>query len=138
MAASVLNFTIAQIKEYTQKYIESRNQIDWKEILEIDEPPAPVRIQVLEEDGKTVVAYAIWGWNGKELDFGKIEVQEESLKEKGIGTTIMSMVLAIAKAYGTSKITGEIAGKKHLWHWYAKMGFTIYDRNKLLMELSNS
>lgn len=137
MGSSILSFNITQMKEYAQKRIESRNQMDWKETLGLGESPAPVQIQVLGDDGKTVVAYAMWGWSEKELKFGKIEVQDALLKKQGVGTTIMSIVFAIAKTYDASRITGKIAGEKYLWHWYANLGFTIYDQNKLLMELNN-
>lgn len=139
--SNLLSFNVSQMKKYAQMYEASRDSIDWIKILELNGSPAPTYIQITDDlDSKREVAYAVWGWDMKdnELKFGKIEVKDESLRKYGVGTTIMKMVIAIAKFYLAPRITGTIAGDKHLWHWYAKLGFTIHDQNKLLMEISKS
>jgi predicted GNAT family N-acyltransferase len=141
MKSNLLSFNVSQMIKYAQMYKESRDQIDWIKIINLDGLSAPTYIQVIDDvDNKNEVAYAVWGWeqNDNELRFGKIEVKDESLQKNGVGTTIMQLVIVIAKFYNASRITGTIAGDKYLWHWYAKLGFTIHDQNKLLMEFSNS
>ena len=141
MKSNLLSFSVSQMKKYAEWHKDSEDAIDWTDELELNGPPAPTYIQVMDDVGdKGEVAYAVWRWDIKdnELKFGKIEVKDESLQKYGVGTTIMNMVIAIAKSYKAPRITGTIAGDKYLWHWYAKLGFTIYDQNKLLMELSKS
>jgi GNAT superfamily N-acetyltransferase len=83
--------------------------------------------------GGDVLSYETEGDVFTELRFDKIQM-DESWRQKRIGTTIMAMILAIARYYQVRRITGTIYGDKFLWYWYAKLGFTIYDRNKLLTE----
>ena len=71
-----------------------------------------------------------------EMKFGKIEVAEP-FREHGIGTILMEMVISIAKFYEAPRITGTIQdGEKFRWYWFARLGFTIYEQRRLLIELS--
>jgi hypothetical protein len=131
-------FTLTEMKKYVQMYREQSETVNWSEILRLEHRLPISFIHVVDDNDQTkVLAFAEWGWNlvDQELEFGKIEVKE-SLCKSGIGTAIMKMVFAIAKFYEAPRITGTIAGKKHLWHWYAMLGFTIHNQNKLLMDLT--
>jgi hypothetical protein len=136
MEPNYLIFTPDEMNGFVQQYNETGNETDWVEILDLNKhADVPITsIQVI--NNRTELAYAQWGWsNGKvELEFHKIEIKDKSLQKRGIGTTLMKMVIAIAQFYNASKITGTIAGDRYLWDWCRKLGFTIHDQRKLLME----
>lgn len=81
------------------------------------------------------VGYARWGWKGDEMKFHKVEVEPEYQKQ-GIGSILMQMVIAIAKYFKATKITSTIAGDDFLDGWYEELGFTIYNQNKIVLELN--
>jgi hypothetical protein len=132
-------FTIAEMKKYCQKYKDDGDTIDWAEILQLNRHPIRISfIHVVEDhDFSKVLAYAEWGWNNEdgELKFAKIRVKDKSLRRHKIGTVMMKMVIAIAQFYEAPRITGTVTGEPFLWDWYPKLGFAIYDRNKLLLEI---
>lgn len=132
---------ISEMMDYVAMLKEKGAALDWVEILKLEDRCAPIRyIRVLDDQyrqmvlGSAVLSYEMEGDVLTELRFDKIQV-DESWRKKRIGTTIMAMIFAIARHYQARRITGTIYGDKFLWDWYAKLGFTIYDRNKLLMEL---
>jgi GNAT superfamily N-acetyltransferase len=130
-------FSLSEMKEYVQLYRERRDAVDWGQILELKDRPRIAFIQVLDENRKTELAMAGWGWENDVIKFGKIYV-DKSVQRQGIADTIMQMFISIAKINQASKITGVIDGEEFLWNWYKKLGFEIYDGNNLLMELRNS
>jgi GNAT superfamily N-acetyltransferase len=128
---------------YVGLFMEKGAALDWVEILKLEDRSAPISyIGVLDDRywqmvlGSAVLSYETKGDILTELRFDKIQV-DESWRKKRIGTTIMAMIFAIARHYQVRRITGTIYGDKFLWYWYAKLGFTIYDRNKLLMEFEH-
>ena len=141
MIHNYFNFTLAEMKKYCQMSKDSGGILNWVEILELNKYPYRItQIQVVDDNARSnVLAVAQWGWSAEdgELKFGKVEVKDESIKNHNIGTVIMKMVIAIAKYYKAPRITGTIAGEKFLWFWYAQLGFTIYDHNKLIMEFES-
>ena len=131
---------ISEMMNYVAMFMEKGAGLDWGEILKLEDRSAPIRyIRVLDDQhrqivlGSAVLSYETEGDVLTELRFDKIQV-DESWRKKRIGTTIMAMIFAIARHYQVRRITGTIYGDKFLWYWYAKLGFTIYDWNKLLME----
>lgn len=135
MKPNYFEFTLEEMKKYVLINQERGDAVDWADVLGFDGREKITSIRVFDNEHKSQeLAYSMWGWSMKdsELKFGKIEVKEKS--QLGIGTTIMKMVFAIARFYKAPRITGTISGEKHLWHWYAKLGFTIHSYNKLLME----
>jgi len=126
---------LAEMKKYIRMCQEGGDTLDWSQILELKDRPRVTFIQVVENNKE--LASAGWGWDGDEIKFGKIHV-DESVQKQGIADTIMKMLIAIAKHYNASKITGVIDGEEFLWGWYKKLGFVVYDGNKLLMKLRES
>ena len=131
---------ISEMMNYVAMFMEKGAGLDWVEILKLEDRSAPIHyIGVLDDQyrqmvlGSAVLSYETKGDVLTELRFDKIQV-DESWRKKRIGTTIMAMIFAIARHYRVRRITGTIYGDKFLWYWYAKLGFTIYDLNKLLME----
>jgi GNAT superfamily N-acetyltransferase len=134
---------ISEMMIYVAMLMEKGPALDWVEILKLEDRHAPIcYIGVLDDQyrqmvlGSAVLSYETEGNVLTELRFDKIQV-DESWRKKRIGTTIMAMIFAIARYYQVRRITGTIYGDKFLWHWYAKLGFTIYDRNKLLKEFEH-
>ena len=131
---------ISEMMNYVAMLTEKGATLDWVEILKLEDRLAPIRyIGELDDQyqqivlGSAVLSYEREGDVFTELRFDKIQV-DESWRKKRIGTTIMAMIFAIASHYQVQRITGTIYGDTFLWYWYAKLGFTIYDENKLLME----
>jgi GNAT superfamily N-acetyltransferase len=131
---------ISEMMSYVGLFMEKSAALDWVEILKLKDRPTPINyIEVLDDQyrqmvlGSAVLSYEVKDNNLTELSFDKIQV-DESWRKRRIGTTIMAMIFAIARHYQVRRITGTIYGDKFLWYWYAKLGFTIYDRNKLIME----
>jgi GNAT superfamily N-acetyltransferase len=131
---------LSEMMSYVRRFKEKETALDWVEVLKLREHPMPIHyIGVIDDDYRQMVlGSAAWSYasDGDELRFDRIQV-DECWREKGIGTTIMAMVIAIARHYQVRRITGTISGDKFLWYWYAKLGFTIYDRNKLLIEFGS-
>jgi hypothetical protein len=127
-------FSLSEMMEYVRLCRKGVGALDWDQILELKGRPNVTFIQVVDESNKTELAFAGWGWDNDEIKSGKIHV-DKSLQKQGIADTIMKMFIAIAKSNNASKITGVIDGDGFLWDWYKKLGFTVYDGNKLLMEL---
>jgi GNAT superfamily N-acetyltransferase len=132
---------ISEMMNYVGMFMEKGAALDWAEILKLKDRSAPIKyIGVVDDQFRQIVlGSAVFSYETKsddltELRFDKIQV-DESWRKKRIGTTIVAMLFAIARHYQVRRITGTIYGDKFLWHWYAKLGFTIYDQNKLLMEL---
>jgi len=130
-------FSLPEMKEYVRLHEEDDDSTDWGLILELKARDRVTFIQVIGEDNKTELASIGWGWNNDEIKFGKIQV-DKSLRKQGIADTLMKMFLEIAKFYKASRITGVIDGDPFLWEWYPKLGFSVYDGNKLLMELRHT
>lgn len=131
---------LAEMINYVRMFMEKGAALDWVGILKLKERPTPINyIRVIDDHYKhLVLGSATWSYESQgdqltELRFDRIQV-DEAWRGKRIGTTIMTMVIAIARHYKVRRITGTISGDKFLWYWYAKLGFMIYDRNKLLME----
>jgi N-acetylglutamate synthase-like GNAT family acetyltransferase len=128
---------LSEMMSYVRTYSEKGDALDWVEILKLKERPVRITYIGVVDDHypEIVVGSAAWWYRpkGDKLKFDRIQV-EKNWRNKYIGTTIMAMVIAIARFYKVQRITGTIVGEKFLWYWYAKLGFTIYDRNKLLME----
>ena len=133
-----LRFTLSEMLKYVQMHREAGDTLNWSEILFLKDRPRISFIEVTANDDREhQIAFQGLQWNNRsnELKLQKIEVAEEFQKSR-IGTTIIKMVIAIGIFYEAKRITGTVAGKPFLWDWYPKLGFTIYDGNKLLMELS--
>ena len=130
-------FPLSEMMKYVQMYQESGDGLNWVEVLSLNERQRISFIQVMDDaESGTVLAYQGLQWDPKnnELKLQKLEVME-AYGKSGIGTTILKMVIAIGIFYNATRITGIVAGKPFLWNWYPKLGFTIYDENKLLIEL---
>jgi len=122
--------------KYVQMCQEQGNALDWSKILDLEDRPCVSIIEVKADNNEAeVLAHARWGWNSDEIKFGTIHV-EKPFRQQGIADTIMKIFIAIARFYDASKITGVIDGEDFLPGWYQKLGFTVYDDNKLLMDLS--
>jgi hypothetical protein len=132
-------FILTEMLKYCQIYKDDGDTLNWIEVLELNQHPDRIsNINVVDDNNSSnVLAYAVWGWKDRELKFGKAEVKDKSLKKHNIGTVIMKMVIAIAKFYKASLITDSVTGEPFLWDWYPKLGFTIYDQNKLIMEFES-
>ena len=129
---------LSLLKDYIQMHQEQGEALDWIKILDLGERPPVSLIQVSANENKAnVLAFVEWGWKEKVIKIGKIKVVE-ALRNQGIGNIMMKMIFAIANYYGASKIVGVIDGEPFLWDWYSKLGFMIYDGNKLLMNLEDS
>jgi GNAT superfamily N-acetyltransferase len=130
------------MRRFCERYNAEGDTLDWAEILLLNNHPVcTTSIDVVDNDHDTkIIAYAHWSWGDKdrELKLAKIEVVDESLRGQDIGTVLMKMVIDIAKYYGAPRITGTVAGDSFLWKWYPKLGFTIYDNNKLVMEIDKN
>lgn len=131
---------LAEMLDYVRMFMEKGAALDWAGVLKLKERRTPIQyIGVMDDDYKQLVlGSAVWSYEANdeeltEMRFDRIQV-DEAWRGKGIGTTIMAMVIAIARHYKVRRITGTICGDKFLWYWYAKLGFTIHDRNKLLMK----
>jgi GNAT superfamily N-acetyltransferase len=140
MEESCLRCKLAEMLEYVHMFMEKGAALDWAGMLDLKERRTPIDyIRVMDDDYKQLVlGSAAWSYEVKgeeltEMRFDRIQV-DEAWRGKGIGTTIMAMVIAIGRHYKVRRITGTIRGDKFLWYWYAKLGFTIHDRNQLLME----
>ena len=135
---NIFIFPLAEMKNYVAMYDEFGDEVDWDNILKLKPTQRKIiSIHVMDDvDIKKELASAVWVWKRDGMYFHKIEV-DKSVRGQHIGPTIMKMVIAIAKFYGASKITAVIEGhgEEFLYDWYPKLGFTIYDGNKLLMEI---
>jgi hypothetical protein len=142
MEANYFIFTLSEMKLFCERYDSEGDNLDWAEILELKNHLNPITfIHVVDDNDNTnIVAYAEWGWSAidHELKFSKIKVVDESLRGQDIGPVLTKMVISIAKYYGAPRITGTVAGAPFLWDWYPKLGFTIYDYNKLIMETNTN
>ncbi len=140
MRSNILVFKLSKMIKYCEMYKEKGDSLNWGEILKLEKyPMCIVLIHVVDDnDESKVLAYANWTGvdSNHELKFGKVEVKVESLRKHGIGETLMKIVIAIAKHFKATKITGVIAGDPFLWDFYKKLGFTIYDENKLCLDIS--
>jgi hypothetical protein len=137
MKENYLIFPLSELMEYVHMYKELGDAINWVEILSLSERERISFIEVTDESGNgTRLAYQGLQWDPKnnELKLQKLEVKEAYGRSR-IGTTILKMVIAIGIFYKAPRITGIVAGKPFLWNWYPRLGFTIYDENKLLMEM---
>jgi predicted GNAT family N-acyltransferase len=114
---------------------ENEDALSWDKVLELEERPPVSLIEVTSDNNDTtIVASVSWGWKGKEIRLATIEVNEP-LRGQNIGNTLMIMLIAIARHYDATKITGRIDGEEFLWNWYQKLGFRIFGENKLEMKL---
>jgi GNAT superfamily N-acetyltransferase len=125
---------------HVRMFLEKEAAPDWVRILRLKERGVPLQaIGVMDDQYKQMVlGSAVWSYEVKddeltELRLDRIQV-DECWRRKCIGTTIMAMLIAIARYYQVARITGRISGDKFLWYWYAMLGFTIHDRDQLLME----
>jgi N-acetylglutamate synthase-like GNAT family acetyltransferase len=133
-------FKQSKMMKYVQMNRELKDSVEWDKILSLGERERISFIQVVDDNENTVViAFQGLQWQDQnnELQLQKLEVKE-AFQKSGIGTTILKMVIAIGYFYRATKITGVVAGEPFLWDWYPKLGFTIHDENKLLMELRRS
>jgi thiamine pyrophosphokinase len=130
-------FSQSEMMKYVQMYQELGDSLEWSKLLCLSERERISFIQVIDDDNsRTVLAYQglQWDLKNKELKLQKLEVNK-AIGKSGIGTTILKMVIAIGHFYDASTITGTVVGEQFLWDWYPKLGFTIHDENKLLLEL---
>lgn len=141
MGSNILIFKLSEMRKLCELFRGNR-QLNWVEILGLHEHLTPfISIMVIDDhDRNRELASAIWIWNQAdcELQLGKIVVKDNSIKRQGIGTVMMMMIITIAEFYGMQRITGTVAGEPYLWDWYPKLGFTIYDYNKLIMEFNTN
>jgi GNAT superfamily N-acetyltransferase len=131
---------VSEMMNYVRMLLGKEAAPDWVGILKLKERCVPLQaIGVMDDHYKQMVlGSAVWSYEAKgdehtELRLDQIQV-DECLRRKCIGTTIMAMLIAIARYYQVRRITGRISGDKFLWYWYAMLGFTIHDRDQLLME----
>ena len=135
---NIIILPISTMLEYVQEFQKHGDTLDWTKILELEERSRVVSIQIHRDDDEAdMPASLMWGWKETEIKIGKIEV-DESFRKNGIGSTMMEMFFAIANFYKCSKIVGVVSGEKFLWNWYRKLGFDIYDENKLLIRFDDA
>jgi N-acetylglutamate synthase-like GNAT family acetyltransferase len=140
MKTNSIKYSLSEFKDLVSLSRKHDNSLNWSGVLDLSERPPVVSIHIVDDsDSSNVLAYAVWGWSNQDMEmkFGKIEVKKTN-RERGYGTIIMKMIIAIAKYYQSQRITGTVTGKEFLWDWYSKLGFIIFDGNKLLMELSKN
>ena len=140
MKSNVITLPMSTMLEYAKKNRRHDVHLDWGEILELEKRPPVALIQIhRDDDTSDILASLSWGWQDKEMKLAKITVVDKNdFRKKGIGNALMEMLFSVAKFYECSKITGVIDGKKFLWDWYEKLGFDIYDKNKLLMRFDDA
>ena len=127
-------FSLSEMLEYVEISKTEGSSVNWAEILSFAERPRISLIQVFDDSDKSIVlAEASLGWVGDVLKLQKIEVHNQ---KQGIGTTMLKMVIAIAKFHNASRIEGTVAGEKFLWEWYQKFGFEIQNDRELLMQFN--
>jgi predicted N-acetyltransferase YhbS len=131
---------VSEMMNYVRMFLDRKAALDWVGILKLKERAVPLQsIRVMDDQyEQMVLGSAVWSYEMKddelsELRLDRIQV-DECWRRKCIGSTLMAMVIATARYYQARRITGMISGDKFLWYWYARLGFTIHDRDQLLME----
>jgi len=132
-------FNLHEFLEITRKINSHENFIEeLTEILSLQNHPDRISsISVLEERNNEIKVIASVGieWKNDNAYITKVEVLEIQLRGQHIGTTLIKMVIAIARYYGASSIFGVISGSKdYRYDWYPKLGFKIYEGNKMKLE----
>jgi GNAT superfamily N-acetyltransferase len=131
---------MSEMMNYVRMFLEEEAALDWAGILNLKERDVPLQaIGVMDDQyEQMVLASVVWSYEAKgdeltELRLDRVQV-DEYWRGKCIGTTLMAMLVAVARYYQVRRITGRISGDRFLWYWYADLGFTIHDRDQLLME----